>query len=189
MLIILDSHNNGTSDQEFILELYNNFGRLMFATAKKYTSNNSVCEDIIQDSLVKLIGKVSLLRKFDRCVLTSYIVSTVRNTSINHLRRKALEQKIMNPYIELSDADEASPLPTDEIISSMEDHEILSAAWNSLDEDDRFLLEGKYFLDYSDSELAEMLSCKPVSIRMKLTRARRKLMTKLVSGGYQHEKL
>ena len=41
---------------------------------------------------------------------------------------------------------------------------------------ERALLEGKYILAQSDKELAADFKCKPDSIRMKLTRARRKLL-------------
>lgn len=35
-------------------------------------------------------------------------------------------------------------------------------------------MEGKYILGYTDAELADMLGCKKSSVRMKLTRARRR---------------
>lgn len=43
-----------------------------------------------------------------------------------------------------------------------------------LDENTRWLLEARYILDYSDGELARELGVKPDSVRMALTRARRK---------------
>ena len=42
------------------------------------------------------------------------------------------------------------------------------------DENTRWLLEARYILDYSDGELARELGVKPDSVRMALTRARRK---------------
>ena len=50
----------------------------------------------------------------------------------------------------------------------------LMQIWGSLPEEDQLLLEGKYILGYKDTELADMLGCKKDSIRMKLTRARRR---------------
>lgn len=46
--------------------------------------------------------------------------------------------------------------------------------WPRLDENTRWLLEARYILDYSDGELARELGVKPDSVRMALTRARRK---------------
>lgn len=50
------------NDREFMLWLYQEFKKLMFATARQYVPNPSDCEDIIQDCLVKLIEKISVLR-------------------------------------------------------------------------------------------------------------------------------
>ena len=46
--------------------------------------------------------------------------------------------------------------------------------WPRLDEDTRWLLEARYILDYSDSELVREMGVKPTSVRMALTRARKK---------------
>ena len=69
----------------------------------------------------------------------------------------------------------AIPEPSlDERIMLAEQKECLMQIWSSLPEEDRLLLEGKYILGYTDAELADMLGCKKSSVRMKLTRARRR---------------
>lgn len=52
--------------------------------------------------------------------------------------------------------------------------DVLAQVWPRLDENTRWLLEARYILDYSDGELARELGVKPDSVRMALTRARRK---------------
>ena len=54
-------------------------------------------------------------------------------------------------------------------------------------ESDQLLLLGKYTMDMSDTELAQVINCKPSSIRMKLTRARRLFIEKLRGGGESNE--
>lgn len=77
------------SDKDYIIWLYNEFERLMYSTAFKYTIIPQIAEDIVQDSVVNLIRKVATIRAMKRQVLAAYIISTVRNTSINRL--KAIE--------------------------------------------------------------------------------------------------
>lgn len=77
------------SDKDYIIWLYNEFERLMYSTAFKYTTIPQIAEDIVQDSVVNLIRKVATIRAMKRQVLAAYIISTVRNTSINRL--KAIE--------------------------------------------------------------------------------------------------
>ena len=59
--------------------------------------------------------------------------------------------------------------------------------WDTLPEDTRELLAGKYILRMSDAELAEEFCCSPDSIRMKLTRARRRALEMMKEGGLSYD--
>ena len=79
-------------ERDFMERLYEENRRLLFATARKYASDDHDAEEIVQDSLVRLMGKVDILQEMKRCTLASYLVSTVRNTAINHLRKQSRQQ-------------------------------------------------------------------------------------------------
>ena len=175
------------NDREFMLWLYQEFKKLMFATARQYVPNPSDCEDIIQDCLVKLIEKIPVLREKKRCIVCSYVVYTVRNTSINYLRRQKVINSKMCSLEEQASEIAAAELSMDELMIVMEHKERLYEIWGQLPEEDLILLEGKYILRCSDSELAEQLHCKPDSIRMKLTRVRRKVFRMMNSNGGDSE--
>ena len=68
-----------------------------------------------------------------------------------------------------------------------ERREALLAKFRELPEPERQPLFGRYMLDLTDAELAAMLGCKPASVRMKLTRARRALLEKLREGGLDND--
>lgn len=161
------------SDKDYFIWLYNEFEKLMYSTAFKYTTVPHIAEDIVQDSIVNLINKVDTIRPMKRQVLAAYITSTVRNTSINRLKEIEYEREHV---LEDSD-DELESVPTevqlDSLIQLSEDVKSLSLVWKKLSKEDQFLLEGKYILGYNNKELAQMCLCQPSSIRMKLTRARR----------------
>lgn len=59
MLDILStiSENSDSNDRAFISELYQQFYRLMFATARKYCTDADTCEEVVQESLLKLIKR------------------------------------------------------------------------------------------------------------------------------------
>ncbi len=158
-------------DRALIDQIYQDFQALMFATAMSYTSDPAAQEDIVQDSLVKLIQKAAALRGKSDCVRASYVAATVRNTAIDHLRRRGVIEK-HHTSLDSAAAD-ASSVPMEELLAHAERCAQLSALWPKLGDEARLLLEGKYILGYTDNELAEQLGCKPGSIRMKLTRARR----------------
>lgn len=172
MIPIIMTMAEAPDDQAFLLHLYNTHQRLMMATALKCTNDVAAAEDIVHDSVVRLIGKIDLLRTMPESVLAGYIATTVRNVAIDHLRRQAAE---LRRSAEMPDEDVPdTELTMDELVMMAERRESLLAVWPKLSEDDRLVLEGKYILGYSDRELAEMLGCREVTVRVKLTRARKK---------------
>ena len=84
------------------------------------------------------------------------------------------------------DPADSATLPED-ILLSNEFSDAFAEVFDSLPEEDRLLLRGKYELDLDDAELAALLGCAPNSIRMKLTRARRRAVAHLLEGDYFSE--
>lgn len=54
MLAIINTYIDDPDDKSYMIWLYEEFHRLMFSTARKYTSNQTDCEDIVQNATVKL---------------------------------------------------------------------------------------------------------------------------------------
>lgn len=166
-----------SSDKDFIIQLYQNYNRLMFSVAKRYITDCDLCEDIIQDSIEKLIKKVEVIKPMERCILAAYIVSTVKNTAINYIKREKKFQNRMRSFNELEEVDVLSDqLSMDEYLTLLEKKANLQRIWKLLSTEDQLLFEGKYILGYTDAELAVQLGCKADSIRMKMTRARRRAL-------------
>lgn len=174
------------NDQEFITQIYQEFNRLMYFTARKYNSDPHQCEDVVQDSLRKLIEKVDTLRQLNRFTLASYIVVTVRHTAIDHLKQQGDETNWILSLDDMSENISQDPTSTlDDGIIRKERLEEVRRIWPLLDAETRQIVEGKYILEYDDKQLAELLGCQPSSVRMKLTRARRKAMEFLKEGAKQ----
>ena len=55
-------------DQEFLIELYEEFHALMFSVARRYNNNWMSCEDIVQESILRIMDKLDVLRSKKRCV-------------------------------------------------------------------------------------------------------------------------
>ena len=56
--------------------------------------------------------------------------------------------------------------------------------WAQIPVEDRLLLEQKYILDWSDKDLAARLGVQPQSVRMMLTRTKRKVTALLKEQGF-----
>lgn len=158
-------------DRCFMEWLYQTFHALMWHTVQKYCRKDTLWEEIIQESLVRLLACVPKLRGLSEESLTAYVLVTTRNTAYLLLKREGIEQERV---ISL-DADE---LPDDtpameERMIRAEDEKALSKVWEDLPESMRYLLSSYYLLGYKTSDLARELGCGPNTVRMRLTRARR----------------
>ncbi len=166
-----------SEDGDFMLSLYNEYARLMYYTARQYAAKADSQEDIVQESLLHLIRNTSTLRTLDPPALSTYIVTTVKNVSIDFLKK---EKRISEHTAELEDENvlelASSDPDLDDLMAALEDKGRLITALESLPDNERLLLEQKYFLGSSDEELARFFRCKPGSVRMKLTRARRHML-------------
>ena len=182
MFSIIISTLDNEQDCTFMTQLYEEYEPLLFKTALRFAPTRYDAEEIVQDSLERLIKKISTIRAMERCILAAYSVSTVRNTSIDFLRKESRRKARQENYYDTTWAAEMqSQLSLEELLLLAENRQQLVSAWTELPVLDRTLLEGKYFLCLSDAELAKQIGCKVSSIRMKLTRARRnalKIITK-----------
>ena len=155
--------------------LYQRYARLMFFTARRYIDDPHTREEVVQDALMALIPHVPRLRAMGQREQAAYIWAAVRSRAVSCLRaiKRAQER-----FVSL-DAPETARLAADtpsldEWVLRGEIGERLRQLWDRLPPEDQLLLEGRYILGCSDRELAAQLGCKPDSVRMKLTRARRR---------------
>lgn len=188
MFIIMALCSDEDSSQ-FFRALYEQYKPLMYNIALRYIKDPSSAEELVHDAIVKLIEKEDTIVKLERCTLTAYIVYTIRNLSMNYLRRKNLEHRYFAD-VEISSNQfqivDNTPLP-EEVVMMSERRENFIEIWNTLPDATRTLLEGKYILGLSDNELAIEFCCSPNSIRMKLTRARRQVIKLVKERGFSFE--
>lgn len=189
----MEPTNNSTlyDEQQFISELYENYKYIMYATVRKHIPNDMMTEDLVQEALMKLIPKVSVLRQLNKAALTAYIVYTVRNVSFNYLRSKSTEKShVLFELYEGFEDDYATEGRDVESSVIQSDHITqFKAIIKKLPAKQQEALIRKYYLKQSDDEIACSLNCKASSVRMLLTRARRDAMAILKKEGFTYEVL
>lgn len=173
-------HNfTGSEDQEFIFQIYHEYGDMMYRISARLVSDPHIQEVIVQDSLVKLIRNIDALREKEPPVLAAYIAATIRNTAWNYHKHQGVVRKHIVLWDETAYDVASDSRSMDDLLILAERSSAFSRIWNLLPDEPRTLLEGKHILHLSDAELSGQFGCKPASIRMKLTRAKRQL-TKLL---------
>jgi RNA polymerase sigma-70 factor (ECF subfamily) len=187
VILLMISEMENEDDKAFVLELYENYYALVRKTIYGITHDFKEVDDLINDTFIKLIEKVSLLRTFDCCRVASYVVFTSRSVAVNFIKHRDVQNK--HTYYgeesdladEFADQDEALELR----IAHQDEIEYLCGAISKLPERQKDILYFKYILEMPDAEVAENLGISPDSVRQYLTRARRaarKLVEKEMSG-------
>lgn len=170
-------------DKEFMIALYEDYKRLMFFEVGKIVKNEQDIEDVVQDALEKLIDRISLLRRLGRDRLVNYIISTCKHLALNHNRDYVNFQNISYDEYSKCSSSEYNQHGVEHQIIREKESEILRRILARMDSRSRHLLEGYYFLDISMPELAKELGIRPDSVRMALTRARKKAFALLQEEG------
>ena len=162
------------------------FYRLALARA------GDAADDAVSEALLRLFRNAGTLRGLHERQIVDYVAETVLSAASDLERRQRAEQRrliLLDPEeAELSGQQVSGPeegvLETEERACRLR---LLREALAELCETDRLLLVGKYLNGESDAQLAERIGVRPGSVRMKLTRARRRALRKLREGEYFSE--
>ncbi len=172
------------ADRAFLEGLYRRWKDLLYAHVRSLGAGEAEAEDVLQESFLHLWEKVETLRGLPERRLFNYVYTTVHNAALSHLGRKR-----RNPGLSLDDPALAVPdrkLGPEEVLLSLEREQDFYTAMDRLEEGPRQLLILRYVLEARDEEIAQRLGVQKDSVRMLLTRARRKLreeLAKLEEGG------
>ena len=188
-MLIFATMINDVDDRAFMQEVYQQNERLMYAIALKYASNTQDCEDIVHDTVERLCKNIIKIKVLPNSALRAYVVYAVRNTAINFRKHQAT----INRHIQqLSDDVLSSEYDQPEsIIERIEDlkekRTSLTKVWMQLTDAEQELLYRKYVLEQTTEELAGIFQCSRDSIRMRLSRVRRKSLRLMKGDGTNDE--
>lgn len=155
-------------DQVFFRQFYEDYKGFIFFTARKIVSSEEDCEDIVQDAVIRLMKNIPTLRELNDSKTAKYIAVTIKSAFFDREKKKRHK---------------AVPIPQDypDLLNSVEKMEGGLDAQrgteflkNALSEREWLLLEGKYIVGYSQEELSSLINCSPDSVRMLLSRTRKK---------------
>ena len=169
-------------DRDFLLELINENGSLMYAMAFQILGNEPVANDMVSEACMALMKKAAYLRTIAEEKQRLYILAIVKNNCLMYLRKHSRERLFYDGHeLETSLASEDA---VDDALIADADSQMLREALRKVDGRTRELLSMKYFEMRSDSEIAEKLGIGKNSVRQYLTVARRKLKEELIRGGW-----
>ncbi len=180
-LAILEMDN--ISDKHFMEQLYIDNENLMYFYAFKFVNKHNDAEDIVNDTCLKLIKKIPLLRTLECYVLKSYIVSTIERTAINYIKKQSRinSRSVYDYSFETLQSDDDGPV---ELFAQYVKNENLQKAIELLPSNYKQLLQLKYFDAFDDEAIAKTIGISKDSVRVYVNRARKKLKAILEGGDF-----
>ena len=166
-------------DRNFMEWLYKEHYRLMFYTAWKIFKDKATVDDVVSESCVALIKNITTLRGLERNKLRIYIVSTVRNTSLNFYDKR--QRNNSHLVSERSEAIEtaASGIDIEKKIMLKDELQRVWQAIAQLPIKEQQIIRMKYVMEMPDEKIAEKLGIAPSSVRQCIGRIRKRLKAML----------
>ena len=159
-------------ERDFLSRVYLDYHRLMYAQALRVLSDAPAAEDAVSDALLALQKKIPLLRTLDRNKLRAYCVITVKHVSISALRKRQREHPA-------TEEDALGEMPgegrVEDGLMERAGVERIKNAIRRLPEKEMRMMVMRYFREMTDEEIAKETGLKAVSVRVHLSRARKRL--------------
>lgn len=163
-------------EQIYMHGLCERYAGLFRTLSAKYTDKYDEQNDLIQDTLLRLMRYVTILSSMNPYKVPSYIALTMKSVFLNNRRREKREYFQEVPFDDTISWEVMRPMP--DPYQQLEAKMLLE----QLSEHDQLLLKGWYISGWSAEELAALLGCSKDSIRMKLSRARKNALKKCKEG-------
>lgn len=148
----------------------------LYYTALKLTGNHADAEDLTQDACVRLLDGLPQLR--DPMAVLSWADTTVKNTCLNHLKRK-------QPYLFQDDeeaeavlgslSEEQTDALPDRYMDMAAKREIILGMIDALPEAQRLTVYLYYYSGHSVQEIAQLMEVSEGTVKSRLAAARSNL--------------
>jgi len=154
-------------DVESFADFYRRYYRLILTVAQQRLRGHTDAEDITAE-----VFRIAWKHSFDGNELSlPWLYQVLRNVIGNEYRRIGRRDRFL---------EDAGPLYLENLVeSAAEDVIDVRRAMQELSVDDREVLYMAYWEDLTGQEIAEILGCTSVTVRVRLMRARRKLKAEL----------
>jgi len=176
MITLMMAAIENDNERELIISLYKNYYNFVRKIIFSITHDDKDIEDLIDDTFIKIIDKISIINTLDCRKTVAYVAYTTKSVSINYLKHKKVENKHLFWGEEDDIAENISILEDnmEDRLVHQEDINLLSDSIMLLPQKQRDLLYFKYILELSNKEIADNFGVTESSVRQYLTRSRRK---------------
>jgi RNA polymerase sigma-70 factor (sigma-E family) len=153
-----------------VADLYASTGAASVRLAYLLTGDRALAEDIAQDAFVRVVGRLGHLR--DPGAFDAYLRRAIVNLAKNHHRRRAIERRF------LSATHTPEDVPGHE--RQLVDRHAIVDALGRLTPRQRAAIVLRYYEDLSEDAIAQIIRCRPATVRSLIARGVQALRSDLV---------
>lgn len=175
ILQIINAIAENEDERVFLEETFDKYNRLMFSVAYKYGLQRQDAEDVVMDSILSVHKNITKIQALNVEKTQVYIVSIVRNASLDFLRREKRRGMVFQNTEENEMEQLASEENVEERISLQDEIELVMKAIHELPESERQVMYMKYSKNMENEDIASSLGLSPESIRKYLSRGRNRV--------------
>ena len=145
-------HEMRSGDELALEALYEKYERLLFSFAHRFTNNDRLSEEVIQEVWMKIWnGRVDF--NTDKGKFSSWILTITRNAALDCLRREKRQ-----PTIEVEERDGGFDEPVERTVIERETASEVRDAVSELKPDQQELIELVYFKGLTQQQISEQLN-------------------------------
>lgn len=162
------------SDRDLISDIYRQYYGLMYYVVKDYVNDKATIEDVIHDSIIRMIHHISTIRKLDCYKRRAYIVKVCKSVSLDRIRKVSKEIAFEDLHENIFDTLQSDENVETEVMLGESRQSWIN--WiRALPTRQQHLLFAKYYLELNDREISELLQIKEQNVRVYIGRARKQL--------------
>lgn len=167
-------------DTDKFLYIYEHYLKYIYYTVRYYTKDSFTVEDLSQDVLIKIAENLSHFDMADPQKMRNYVITITHNHCKNYLRSQCkIEEESYEEWKENIDDHSSHSEDILNLIVKKETRKHLIEEIGNLNDIYQSVLELKYFLDFSNDEIAQFLNIEKKTVEMRLYRANKLLRTRL----------
>ena len=170
IFLLLPNENN-----KLLIQIYMGYYPLLKYMARRIVNDNFTADDMVHETIVKLIRYLPKLQKLERKALLTYCVRTVESVSISYIRKESRRKRVIN--------DQNPDFLPEELIERDEIKGKVNTVLSELSQLDRHLLIYKYVMGYSHKQIGCLLGMEPKYISTYIKRARDRAKRILIKKG------
>lgn len=159
-------------------QLYITYSPKLYVICCRYTSCREEAKDVLQDSFIKIFHNIKTYKQ--RGSLEGWLKRIVVNTALS--KYKQTKKRVVSYSAEIENLGEFA---SDEVVNEEEfdhyDEPTLLGVISNLPDEYRMVFNLHCIENYSHKEIAELISIKEETSRIRLLRARKKIITMLAA--------